>query len=101
MSAGKMAGIVIGAVVALCVVPIMMHFWRKHTFTEAVRGGDEAAELDPGTNPAAELPRERLVKELDSNRPKQYDDHAAINREPVELPGDSRLDSLFRVVEQD
>lgn len=101
MSAGRIVGIVIGAVVALCAVPIMMHFWRKHTFTEAVRGRDGAAELDSGTNPAAELPSEGLVKELDSNRPKQYGDHAAINREPVELPGDSRLASLPRVVEQD
>ncbi|KAJ4163612.1 hypothetical protein LMH87_005329 [Akanthomyces muscarius] len=91
MPAGKIAGIVVGAAAAICAVLAAVR----------VIGHGDAAELDPGANPIAELQSEGPVKELDSNRPKQYNDHAAINVEPVELPGDSRLGSLSGVAERD
>ncbi|OAA82299.1 hypothetical protein LEL_01844 [Akanthomyces lecanii RCEF 1005] len=110
MPAGKIAGIVVGAAAAICAVlaaVCVMYFRRRHILTkthrnsDAGRGHGDAAELDPGANPIAELQSEGPVKELDSNRPKQCSDHAAINVEPVELPGDSRLGSLSGVTERD
>lgn len=107
VSAGKIAGIVTGAVAAMCAVLaaaciLRVRFRRKYIFTKAQlkseKGGDRGdaiAELDPGAGPIAELQSERPAKELDSNRPKQYDDYTAINKEPVEMPGDSILGSLL------
>lgn len=102
MSSGKIAGITIGAVIAICAMlaaAFRMHFRRKKVFgkaqpkTQGVRGRGEAAELE-FVAPLAELQSEGPVKELDSNRPKQYDDYAAVNKEPVELPGDTTLRTL-------
>lgn len=104
MSAGRIAGIVIGAGAAMGIIAavvFIVQFRRKHGSTWAQlkygkAGGDTAegqsvvAELGHSAVPAiAELHAEGPVKELASNRPKQYDDFAAINTNPVEMPGDS------------
>ncbi|KAJ6781044.1 hypothetical protein PWT90_07229 [Aphanocladium album] len=102
MSAGKIAGIVVGASAAMCIIVAVAFIIRrrhKYGYTKAklsrkadgnvAEGGGAAAELDDGAVAVVELQSEGLAKELDSNRPKQYDDHAAINSDPAELPGDS------------
>ncbi|KAJ3474071.1 hypothetical protein NLG97_g10007 [Lecanicillium saksenae] len=102
MSAGKIAGIVIGVGAAMCVIVaivFIMQFRPKYGFIReklsrkadrnVAEGGSAAAELADGTVAVVELHTDCHVRELDSNRPKQNDDRAAINSHPAELHGDS------------
>lgn len=99
MPTGQIAGIVAGAVVAILSALGMALCWlqRRRRDVGMVEKGINshgngvgmAADDSPEAHGIAELQSEGLmVKELASNRPRNNDELAPVNREPVELPAD-------------